>query len=76
MVESLIERYLALIDDIVAQTLKGNVRSKEQVRSQLEEAVEPGTGEIFERAVASRIAETDSDSSLKDFARARFNGFF
>ena len=65
MVESLIERYLALIDDIVAQTLKGNVRSKEQVRSQLEEAVEPGTGEIFERAVASRIAETDSDSSLK-----------
>ncbi|MFK8184425.1 MAG: hypothetical protein AB8B99_13715 [Phormidesmis sp.] len=65
MAESLTERYLALIDDIVTQTLKGNVRSKEQVRSQLEAAVETGTGEIFERAVASRIAETDPDSSLK-----------
>ena len=65
MADSLTAQYLALIDDIVAQTLKGNVRSKEQVRSQLEDAVEPGTGEIFERAVASRIAETNSDSSLK-----------
>jgi len=55
---SLADQYLALIDEIVTQTLKGNVRSKEQVRSQLEEAVESGTGEIFERAVASRIAET------------------
>ncbi|MGC1305852.1 MAG: hypothetical protein WA885_01395 [Phormidesmis sp.] len=64
---SLTERYLALINDIVAQTLKGNVRSKEQVRSQLESAVEIGTGEIFERAVASRIAETETqlESSLK-----------
>lgn len=64
---SLAEQYLALIDDIVAQTLKGNVRSKEQVRSQLEAAVQTGTGEIFERAVASRIAEAEAniDSSLK-----------
>ena len=64
---SLSERYLALIDDIVAQTLKGNIRSKEQVRSQLEAAVETGTGEIFERAVASRITETEAklEGSLK-----------
>lgn len=64
---SLAEQYLALIDDIVAQTLKGNIRSKSQVRSQLEEAVQTGTGEIFERAVASRIAETEAqlESSLK-----------
>lgn len=64
---SLAEQYLALIDDIVAQTLKGNVRSKEQVRSQLEAAVQTGTGEIFERAVASRIAEAEAniDKSLK-----------
>ena len=64
---SLAEQYLALIDDIVAQTLKGNVRSKEQVRSQLEAAVQTGTGEIFERAVAGRIAETEAnlESSLK-----------
>jgi tetratricopeptide (TPR) repeat protein len=65
--ESLSERYLALIDDLVGQTLKGNIRSKEQVRSQLEAAVQVGTGEIFERAVASRIAEieTQLESSLK-----------
>ena len=64
---SLAETYLALIDDIVQQTLKGNVRSKEQVRSQLEAAVETGTGEIFERAVATRITETEAqlEGSLK-----------
>ena len=64
---SLADRYLALIDDIVQQTLKGNVRSKEQVRSQLEAAVETGTGEIFERAVATRITETAAklEGSLK-----------
>ncbi len=65
--QSLTERYLALIDEIVQQTLKGNVRSKEQVRSQLESSVEAGTGEIFERAVATRIAEIEPqiESSLK-----------
>ncbi|PZO22948.1 MAG: hypothetical protein DCF25_01485 [Leptolyngbya foveolarum] len=64
---SLAENYQALIDSIVEQTLKGNVRSKEQVRSQLEAAVEPGTGEIFERAIASRITETEAqvETSLK-----------
>ncbi|MEL6553349.1 MAG: hypothetical protein AAFQ63_07805 [Cyanobacteria bacterium J06621_11] len=64
---SLAEQYLALIDEIVQQTLKGNVRSKEQVRSQLESAVETGTGEIFERAVATRISEIEPqlESSLK-----------
>ena len=62
---SLADRYQALISDIVEQTLKGNVRSKEQVRSQLEAAVEPGTGEIFERAVASQITQTEQDTSLK-----------
>ncbi len=67
MGESLAEQYLALIDDLVAQTLKGEIRSKEQVRSQLEEAVQTGTGEIFERAVAGRIAEIEPqlESSLK-----------
>ena len=62
---SLAEKYQALIDDIVEQTLKGNVRSKEQVRSQLESSVETGTGEIFERTVASAIAKTQLETSLK-----------
>lgn len=65
--QSLAEQYRSLIDNIVEQTLKGNVRSKEQVRSQLESSVEPGTGEIFERTVASRITETEAqiETSLK-----------
>ena len=60
-------QYLALIDQIVQQTLKGNIRSKEQVRSQLDEAVQVGTGEIFERSLATRIAEIESqlEGSLK-----------
>lgn len=60
-------QYLALIDQIVQQTLKGNVRSKEQVRSQLDETVQVGTGEIFERSLATRIAETETqlEGSLK-----------
>jgi tetratricopeptide (TPR) repeat protein len=64
---SLADRYLALIDEIVQQTLKGNVRSKEQVRSQLEAAIERGTGEIFERSLQNRMAETESqlEGSLK-----------
>ncbi|MGB3768960.1 MAG: tetratricopeptide repeat protein [Phormidesmis sp.] len=64
---SLAENYQALIDSIVEQTLKGNIRSKEQVRSQLEATVEPGTGEIFERAIASRIVEIEAqvETSLK-----------
>lgn len=64
---SLVERYLVLIDSIVEQTLKGNIRSKEQVRSQLDSAVEVGTGEIFERSLDTRIAETEDqlDGSLK-----------
>ncbi len=64
---SLAENYQALIDSIVEQTLQGNIRSKEQVRSQLETAVEPGTGEIFERAIASHILATEAqvETSLK-----------
>ena len=64
---SLSEKYRALIDDVVEQTLKGNVRSKAQVRSQLDSSVEPGTGEIFERVVASRVAdaEAQAETSLK-----------
>ncbi len=64
---SLADQYLALIDEIVQQTLKGNIRSKEQVRSRLDTAVKRFTGEIFERSLATRISETETqlDSSLK-----------
>jgi tetratricopeptide (TPR) repeat protein len=48
------ERYLQLIDQIVQMTLKGNIRSKEQVYQLLIEGVTPGTGELFERSLQSQ----------------------
>lgn len=52
------DRYLALIDEIVQTTLKGQIRSKEQVYQRLLQDVTPGTGEIFERCLAERIDTT------------------
>ncbi|MBE9080073.1 tetratricopeptide repeat protein [Romeria aff. gracilis LEGE 07310] len=65
--KSLDERYLDLIEGIVQQTLKGNIRSKQQVRSRLIDAVERGTGEIFERCLASQIdaIQPELETSLK-----------
>ena len=57
MSDSLRDRYLALIDDIVQTTLKGQIRSKEQVY-QLLLQVTPGEGEIFERCLTERIETT------------------
>jgi len=54
------DRYLALIDQIVESTLKGQVRSKEQVYQQLVQEVSPGTGEIFERCLEERASGTQS----------------
>jgi tetratricopeptide (TPR) repeat protein len=55
---SLRDRYLELIDQIVQTTLKGQIRSKEQVYQLLVEGVSPGTGELFERCLGDRIAAT------------------
>ena len=49
--QTLRDRYLALIDQIVQTTLKGQIRSKEQVYQMLVQQVSPGTGEIFERCL-------------------------
>ncbi|MBW4582425.1 MAG: tetratricopeptide repeat protein [Tildeniella nuda ZEHNDER 1965/U140] len=49
------DRYLQLIDQIVQMTLKGNIRSKEQVYQLLVEGVTAGTGELFERSLQSQI---------------------
>lgn len=51
------DRYFGLIDDIVQTTLKGQIRSKEQVY-QLLLQVTPGEGEIFERCLTERIDTT------------------
>lgn len=57
--QTLRDRYLALIDQIVQSTLKGQIRSKEQVYQMLVQQVTPGTGEIFERCL------DEQDSAVK-----------
>ncbi len=49
------DRYLGLIDEIVQATLKGKIRSKEQVYQMLLQGVSTGTGEIFERCLEEQI---------------------
>lgn len=51
------DRYRELIDQIIQMTLKGLIRSKEQVYQLLVEGVDSGTGEIFERCLESRLDE-------------------
>ncbi|MDF0556507.1 tetratricopeptide repeat protein [Kamptonema sp. UHCC 0994] len=52
---SLRDRNLAMIDQIVDITLKGQIRSKEQVYQILVQEISPGSGEIFERCLAERL---------------------
>ena len=49
------DRYNDLIDQIVQMTLKGMIRSKEQVYQMLIEGVSSGTGELFERCLSDRL---------------------
>ena len=60
MSDSLSERYLAFIEQIVEITLKGQIRSKEQVYQMLVEGIEAGTGEIFERSLDEQLNTTQS----------------
>lgn len=55
---ALSDRYSELIDEIVQTTLKGKIRSKEQVYRLLVQNVAPGTGEIFERCLGDQLVAT------------------
>lgn len=72
---SLRDRYLAVIDQIVNITLKGQLRSKEQIYQQLVRDVSTGTGEIFERCLTERLEETqtrlNTDDELKQAKASR-----
>lgn len=70
---SLAERYLGLIDQIVTMTLKGQLRSKEQIFQQLAQEVETGTGEIFERGLSERLTTTQTqvDKAPDEMKQAR-----
>ena len=71
------DRYLELIDHIITTTLKGQIRSKEQVYRMLKDGIEPGTGEIFERCLQARAddiqhqLDTESDELKQAKAERR-----
>lgn len=67
MAQSLSDRYFTLIDQIVDKTLQGKIASTERVYIMLQRAIEPGTGEIWERCLTERIAATRAqlDKKLK-----------
>jgi tetratricopeptide (TPR) repeat protein len=65
--ETVRQRYLTLIETIVNATLKGQIRSKEQVYQMLMEQVSADTGEIFEQSLSERVASTQQQiESLTD----------
>lgn len=70
---SLRDRYLSLIDQIVQTTLKGNIRSKEQVYRLLVDGIEPGTGEVFEQCLQERVTsfEQQSTGAADELRRAK-----
>ncbi|MBO3462381.1 tetratricopeptide repeat protein [Aetokthonos hydrillicola Thurmond2011] len=55
---SLRDRYLALIDEIVQNTLKGKISSQEQVYQMLLKGITTDTGEVFELALSDRLTST------------------
>ena len=58
--------YQTLIDEIVAATLKGKIQSKQQVYRMLQGGIEPGGGELFERALAATMAALEPDLAPGD----------
>ncbi|HSM82801.1 MAG TPA: tetratricopeptide repeat protein [Nodosilinea sp.] len=58
--------YQALIDEIVAATLKGKIQSKQQVYRLLQAGIEPGSGELFERALAATLSALEPDLAPGD----------
>ncbi|MBM0741575.1 tetratricopeptide repeat protein [Phormidium sp. CLA17] len=60
------DRYLDLIDRIIAATLKGEIRSKDQVYEMLQAEVSPGTGELFERCLQERVEEVQAHLKSTD----------
>lgn len=68
-------RYLGLIEQIVETTLKGNIRSKEQVYRMLVRDVSPGTGEIFERCLSEHLTTMQAQLSqeVDELKQAKVN---
>ena len=67
------DRYLELIDRIVQATLKGKVSSKQQVYQQLQQQLQPGTGEVFDRCLAERLEtiQQQADNQTDELKQAK-----
>ncbi|NEP41272.1 MAG: hypothetical protein F6K35_19405, partial [Okeania sp. SIO2H7] len=67
------ERYLNLIDHILEITLKGQIRSKEQVYQMLVKEISSGTGEIFERCFDERLqtVQNQVDTEADELKQAK-----
>jgi hypothetical protein len=60
------DRYSALITQIVEMTIKGQIRSKEQLYQMLVENINAGTSEIFERCLGEILNDVNTEfDSLK-----------
>ncbi|MBW4524632.1 MAG: tetratricopeptide repeat protein [Phormidium tanganyikae FI6-MK23] len=62
---ALSDRYSNLIEQIIQMTLKGNIRSKEQVYQMLAQEIEPDSGEIFEVRFRDRFMQTQTQANDK-----------
>ncbi|MEX0269979.1 tetratricopeptide repeat protein [Leptolyngbyaceae cyanobacterium UHCC 1019] len=60
------DRYLDLINRIIAATLKGEIRSKDQVYALLQAEVSSGTGELFERCLQEQVEEVEGQLKSAD----------
>ncbi|QQE65075.1 hypothetical protein GFS31_17600 [Leptolyngbya sp. BL0902] len=58
--------YQMLIDQLVTDTLKGKIQSKQQVYRRLQQGLEPGSGELFERALAQTLAQVEQGLTEAD----------
>jgi tetratricopeptide (TPR) repeat protein len=54
------DRYSEVIEHLVTMTLKGQIRSKEQVFQMLQSEIEPGEGEIFEACLQTRVKAVEA----------------
>lgn len=59
------DRYSELIEKIIQLTLKGQIRSKEQVYQLLVQEIEPDSGEVFEVKFRDRLMQTQTQANDK-----------
>lgn len=69
------DSYLALIDQIVESTLKGQISSVEMVYQMLQKNLVSGTGEVFELVLSDRLSSIQSqiDSETDELKIAKAN---